>query len=227
MPHPEPHVNRYIREAPPSLQREGQGKTGEMFIWETREADITVKCACKVCNNGWMDRLDKATERVFLSAAVKGEACRVDDLAEQYELARWCSLIAVLMSQTQRNPTVENQTAAAVRQGAVPVGVRIWTFRTEPRGSGHVYWAVGSKRQDLGHASDVNAYFVTFGLNHFGAQVFMPTSRTPVGLKFQRGRNERVLRRLWPSPEQPFVWPPPTIPWDDNLTRLINAFTPQ
>jgi hypothetical protein len=219
MPHPEPYVHRHVRE--------GKGGKGEMRIWKKRESDLKVNCACSACNGGWMDRLDKAAERLFLDAAVRGEACRLDHPAEQEELARWCTLVAVLTSQTQRTPTVENLTAQVVRQGNVPEGLQIWTFRTEPKGTGNIYWSVGKEWRGLpGGASDANAYFVTFGIEHFVAQVFVPTVRTPKGIKFERGRNAAILSQLWPLSGRPFLWPPKTIPWDRNLTNLINAFTP-
>jgi hypothetical protein len=146
--------------------------------------------------------------------------------AEQHELTRWCSLVAVLTSQTQRAPTVENETAQAVRQGDVPEGVQVWTFMTEPQGTGNVYWSVGKELRHLpGGASDANAYFVTFGIEHLVAQVFLPTTRTPKGIKFERGRNGAILSQLWPPTGQSFLWPPKTVPWDSNLTNLINAFT--
>jgi hypothetical protein len=71
-----------------------------------------------------------------------------------------------------------------------------------------------------------NAYFTTFGVNHFVAQVFMPTRQTFPGVGFQRkGYDEMgIQRRLWPSTLMLTVWPPPvSVAWEE-LPELANSF---
>jgi len=228
MPHPDPYVHHRIGQ--------GQGGEGEIRIWAKDESDLKVNCACGPCNSRWMNRLDLSSEKLFLDVAVRGQPCRLDDPAEQQELARWCCVIAVLTSQTQAAPTVDEQTAQTLRQGNVPKGAWIWTAKTaprgtgsDPRGTGRVCWTVGMQWRDLpGGGRDSNAYFVTFGIEHLVVQVFLPTARTPEGLRFERGRNNAALSQLWPPSGKPFTWPPKTtIPWDVNLGKLITAFTNQ
>ena len=57
--------------------------------WSQMEADFKVKCACRDCNAGWMNRLDHAAEDVFLTRAAIGLEVRVGKSADKATIALW------------------------------------------------------------------------------------------------------------------------------------------
>jgi hypothetical protein len=202
-----------------------RGAHGFERSWSKGEADIKVKCACERCNSGWMDRLDHEAEDVFLTHAAIGYPVTLSRTEDQQTVARWCSLIAALVDQTQAHPTVEPATHEAVYHGEVPARTLIWLLRTEPPPFTVTAWAEPRGWQMAsGSNPPRDAYFITFGVSHLVAQVFIPTERTPQAIEFDRTANAPILRQLWPRPLTPLRWPPPqTIPWA-QLPELAEAF---
>lgn len=201
-----------------------RGDGGFDVAWAKAEADVKVKAVCESCNGDWMHRLDLAAEDLFVTLAATGYDVRLGLLAEQETLARWCSLIAVLLDQTQARPLLGPTVHRAVYHGRVPAGVHVWMLRTEPP-----EWQVSvfaeSRTWELRQASgDVaHAYFATFGINHLVAQVFVPGDAVPA-LTFDRTGNHGILRQLWPSTLAPFLWPPPLSIAYEDLPKLADAF---
>jgi hypothetical protein len=218
-PGSDPYRHRHVR----------RGEGGHEKTWSKDEADIKVRCVCETCNGGWMDQLDHAAEDLFLTQAATGFDVRLERESDKAVLARWCSLVAALLDQTQAEPVLDASAHRPIYNGCIPDGVFIWLFRTEPPPS--QVSVVGESRTwklELASrpAEEGNAYFTTFGVNHFVAQVFMPTSKTFPGIGFQRkGYDEMgIQRRLWPSTLMTTVWPPPmSVAWEE-LPELANSF---
>ncbi len=214
MPGDNPYIHHH--------EREGRGGDFETW-WQKNESDLKVRCACGPCNSGWMDRLDHAAEETFLNAAVAGTPTTLTKFSDQQLLARWCALIGVLFSQAQANPVLGHQQARVVKNGGIPARTRVWALSTTPPafvawGSAKT-WGMGDPAHD-----QPDAYFVTFGVNHFIAQVFIPTDRTPEEIAFDRSRNAHILNQLWPSSLTTFAWPPSqSVSWEDT-PDLAKAF---
>lgn len=193
--------------------------------WSKDEPDIKVNAACNGCNSGWMERLDRKAEAIFLDQASRGYPVRLSLLADRETLARWCLLVATLCDQTQGAPVIPGSVHTAVCNGDIPDGVRIWGFRTIPPPFAiavRVENRTWNVERSSGPAGD--AYFVTFVVGHFVAQAFVPTERTPKGLSLLRTVNMTICRELWPALLTPLVWPPQlSTPWD-QLNELANAF---
>ncbi|HEX6699393.1 MAG TPA: hypothetical protein VF101_01545 [Gaiellaceae bacterium] len=99
--------------------------------WSKKEADFKVRCACKGCNSGWMDRLDRAAERIFATDAARGRETKVERLADRKTLARWCCLVAILWDQKQKPPRLGPDVHRAVFDGEIPDGTGIWLVSVE------------------------------------------------------------------------------------------------
>jgi hypothetical protein len=197
--------------------------------WSMSAADFKVNCACKTCNNGWMDRLDHAAEDIFATAAAIGYPARVERVADKFTVALWCTLIAILFDQAQAWARVSPHVHEALYRGDMPDGVWIWLARTDP-GADALIADASVKDMTLvheprkGNLREGHAYFITFRVYHLVAQGVIATERTPEGIEFERVNNRAVLRRLWPDVLTPLVWPPPqSLPWE-QMEAFKSAF---
>jgi hypothetical protein len=171
-----------------------------------------------------LDRLDHDAEDLFLTRAVLGHPAKLGLQKEKETVARWCVLVAVLFDQMKRVPTLDADVHKALYGGAVPDGTRIWLTRTDPPPGSLKIWGEPREWRLKDGTQPLNAYFMTFGINHLIVMVFVPTKRTPQGIEFEVGRNVAILRVLRPDTLMPFIWPPPqTLPWD-QVEELKNAF---
>jgi hypothetical protein len=178
-----------------------------------------------------MDRLDHAAEDMFLTSAVLGREARITNPVDKETLARSCALIAVLFDQSQAPPRLDRQVHHSLYAGRVPHGARVWLAHTDPTGEAPLAW--GSAKDMVlsvgtggGNVDESDAYFITFGVGRFVAQVFIPTVRTTEGIEFQRFSSEANLHELWPDVLTPLIWPPPqTLPWDQmkDFTRAFQT----
>jgi hypothetical protein len=201
-------------------QRERDGRTFDP--WRTSQADLKVKCVCGYCNSRWMNRLDHDAEAVFLNAAVRGERVTLADAADWELVARWALKIAVMFDQTQKRPIVDQSIHHLLyTDRLVPSGVIVWLASTVPpdnRAYGHPHSLA------IGAPDKPNAYLATFGVQHFVAQVFVPSPELPQ-LAFERGQNADIIRQLWPPPRiEPFVWPPPRYIFWDSMRDFAGSF---
>jgi integrase len=177
-------------------QRRGYWPNDEKQVnWPSRGPDIKVRRAvCRECNSGWMNELDHAAEAVFATRAAMGVPVQLVAKADKTTVARWCSLVAILFD-CASEVRLGRATYDALYTGGVPDGTAIWLGGRMPeRGWGTL--AFGSTKQlllvgdvlapaqrDRDHGS---AYFVTFGVGHFFAQVLMPTPDTRAGAQIER-----------------------------------------
>jgi hypothetical protein len=89
--------------------------------------DITVRCVCKQCNNGWMSRMEDRA-RPHLVPLMHGSATRLQPEALAV-ISAW-TYKTVLMIQEQAAPATPLIPREAyhhlMREGSPPLGVRIW-----------------------------------------------------------------------------------------------------
>jgi hypothetical protein len=178
---------------------------------------------CARCNDGWMEKLDYAAEDVFLTHACLGYPVKLGSMADKAVLGRWCALIATLMDQTLRPPTLPNRHHQTLYGGDVPEEMQTWLFRTEPPADRDVIW-MSSRHLSLtvrGRRSGVlntfDYYFATFGIQQLVCHVAVPTGLTPTDSSFLR-RPDGFAKVAWPAPLTPLIWPPPeTLSWDDAM----------
>jgi hypothetical protein len=196
----------------------------ENVEWNTRTADLKVKAVCARCNDGWMEGLDLAAEAVFLTHAVLGHIpLKLNRMSEKETLARWCALVATLLDQATQS-TLPNRVHDALYAGDVPEDMQAWIFRTVPPEGKDVAWsatrhltitAVG-RETGVTHVRDV--YVATFGIKQFVAQVIQPTEADILGGGLSPQGGGAFMRRIWPAPFTPLIWPPPeALRWEDAM----------
>jgi hypothetical protein len=193
--------------------------------WEKRKPDLKVNSVCVDCNSGWMNRLDHDAEDLFLTEAALGLAIKLTRHRDKKILARWCALVGALCDQTQDEPTLTTTVHRSIYDGEVPDGTLIWLLRTVPPPWEATGWALAREMQlKLPTFHNPHAYLVTFGINHFVAQVVVLPKGASEIVTIDRSRNASLLRQLWPPPLTPFFWPPPeTLRWD-QIEVLADTF---
>src|SRR5438067_11584820 len=68
--------------------------------WPAKDFDWAPGAACEPCNNLWMDKIDRAAERL-IEPMVIGQRATIRSFHDQKALARWVSQVAILMDQMQ------------------------------------------------------------------------------------------------------------------------------
>ena len=207
----------------------GRGFNAE---WRTERADFKVNCACGECNAGWMNDLDHAAEGVFVTAAAKGHEVKLPSLADKLTTARWCVLIAILFDQAQAEPRIDADFHRAFFLGDIPDGVGVWLAHVMPEEDAPAAFASIKdmvSEDDDGDALLPPAYFLTFGIHHFAAQVMIPLAGPPARDGVRRHLREGNLKQLWPDLLTPLVWPPPNaVAWSemDDFARSFETYEP-
>jgi hypothetical protein len=199
--------------------------------WPAVAADFQVKRACARCNSDWMEKLDRAAEDAFLTRAAIGLDAKLVKPADKKVVARWCSLIAILFDQAQAVPRVGETVPTSLYAGEVPEGARVWLAQMQPNdGTPHAFaFAKDMKLSTPGKVGEEDidqgeAYFITFGVGHFVAQVFIPTEETAEDIELNRHMNAALIKQLWPDLILPFVWPPPLALPGQQLEDFARAF---
>ena len=110
-----------------------QSQTEAQFGVESEEVrwlgpEITVKCVCQECNNGWMNKLEIAAKPVLASL--------INDLAlplsrsEQSTLSRWSIKTAMVFEMTSGKKFYSQDEQEELRtSGALPPHTRVWFGR--------------------------------------------------------------------------------------------------
>jgi hypothetical protein len=173
-----------------------------------------------------MDELDHEAEQVFVTQAALGNDVRLGRSSDQRTLARWCCLIGMLFDQTQKKPLLTTEEHATLYRGDIPPRTQIWLLHTNPPALWNEAWGT-TRTWELRHHSDpeapFEAYFVTFGVNHLVAQVFIPPKGLP-SLAMSQEWMRPFVRHLWPPSVEAFRWPAPSsMPWK-LLPDLAEAF---
>jgi hypothetical protein len=200
--------------------------------WRTERADFKVNCACDRCNAGWMNDLDHAAESIFVTAAAKGHEIKLASLDDKFTLARWCVLIAILFDQAQAGPRIAADFHRAFYRGEIPDGVAIWLAQVVPDDQAPAAFASIKDMVSEDEEGDPllpPAFFLTFGIGRFVAQVMIPLAAAPERSGARRHLAEGTLKQLWPDLLTPLVWPPPNAVASaamDDFARSFQTYEP-
>lgn len=179
--------------------------------WKQLRPELTVRCVCVSCNNGWMSDLENET-KPLLEPMMRGERTLLD-LATQARLTLWLVKTAMVLEAVDQ-PPLRGYTGAecsALRTlSAVPYRTSVW-----------VSWATdsaflfSSKTRHVADATTdrITGIATTVGFGHFAAQVFtirVPghvVATTSVTAKARRGPWDQATVRIWPSQLTTESWP--------------------
>jgi hypothetical protein len=206
--------------------------------WSKKEADFKVKCACQGCNEGWMERLDRAAEDLFATDAARGRPAKVEPMADRKTIARWCCLVAILWDQKQKPPRLGPEAHQAVFNGEVPEGAGVWLAATaaptpsDPLIYGHPRdWHRPELREQVEAARQegrfdldlIEGYWITFGVGQLLAQTYIPLKDEADFIPLYRRGNWAILRQLWPDTLMALVWPPPELLSRDQVLAFAKS----
>ncbi len=207
----------------------GQGVENELGI-------VLDDRVCERCNNGWMKRLDDRVAK-FMAPSLDSEANVSLSLAQQLQLARWATKVALLLALWFHDqPRVRD--VALVELNYVPANnfTRLYKNSTMLPEHTHVWigavapWVPVSEcmvtSEGVHGALGSVGYYTAFRLRRMvffvvGASI---TYAHPLDKWLDAERlvgQPQTMLRIWPPLEPVIHWPPPNRLEAEQLTRLV------
>lgn len=174
---------------------EGPPDSGILREWRACGPDVKAKDICVPCNNGWMERLERAA-RPMLKPLILGEPCALSTLDGKL-LTRWFLKTSVML-----------ELAGSQGQRTIPTAVERWVYEDRTPTEGVALW-LGSARRPHGAASGGRSAETRLGaeppcpawmfviiLGRLVLAAIGEVARTPV----LDGPLAGALCRVWPTP---------------------------
>ena len=193
-----------------------QHRTRSVFRVKTRSGDprsLSVRCACRVCNNGWMSHLQELAKPIVTPMALGKPV--VLDAHRQIHVATWAAMVTMTsdfddpamsaISQTQRDYLFV--------QGLPPQSLRVWIGHMPP-GLWRPRWirhpiAIADTDEEAARGHRV---LNTLTSTHVIGQLFLHifSCLFPDILLGWRlpPRADVRLHQIWPLQRELVVWPP-------------------
>lgn len=197
--------------------------------WPAKEFAMAPGAACAPCNGGWMDEVDRAAERI-VEPMVIGQKTRIRFFHDHTAVARWVSLVAILIDQTQIQQVVPSEIPTKFYADREPLaGMVIWLARTRMDWFIEAWqraWVLTTSA-DPESPSRPNMCLFTFRIVNLVVQALVPLERGGVTYGVRRGEESMTfLRQLWPSRYTAVSWPPAVSIRPDTLESFAKSFEP-
>lgn len=197
--------------------------------WPADEFDMAPGAACDPCNSGWMDKVDRAAERV-VEPMVIGRKATIRRYDDQKAVARWITQVAILIDQTQIKQVVPDDFAKRFYADREPAaGMIAWLAGTRTEWIVEAWersWIL-STGPDSVPPDRPNMCLFTFRIVNLVVQAVIPLDdEARCAFVFDRGENMKFVKQLWPSRFTPVSWPPQAIISPDTLWRFSRSFEP-
>jgi hypothetical protein len=175
--------------------------------------------ACPKCNGGWMNDLDHAAEKLFLTAAALGRPTGSLDPLGRQVVAHWASVVAALFDQCQNPPRLTADHHRTIHRGSPPRGTRVWVAATSPPPGA---MPAEVKAQDIAHPLDdepdgdrAPGFFLTVRIRSLIMQILVPLDEQAERFRFSRANTPEGLVELWPEVTGPLYWPPQLLTFEE------------
>lgn len=187
-------------------------RRGKESSWRVLEPELTVRCVCRQCNNGWMSQLESQA-KPFLQPLLMGENCYLD-MSGQATVALWSMKTAMVLEaldQPEQRAYTQLERDRLRTLSAIPWRTSVWLAASVDRS-----FFLSSKNRHLGEGPNpIPGVSITIAFAHAVLQVL--TIRVPedVGPKtivttgVRRGPWDRASLRIWPDQSVQLQWPPP------------------
>lgn len=214
-----PHATSFTNTRASELRQEVPVNT-----WVSSGADVVVRCVCAECNNGWMNDLDQAAEKM-VNAMCRGEVrVRVEGPALPL-FAAWAMKMALVM-ECLLTPMVVPQEVRDrfYRERTPPPGVRVWVATMEAwDGETRTTPMTLVSAPEMGTVDQ--AYLVTFRVLHLVVQVLVPLAE---GVQPEHDEWGQLHSELaWPRTEPlefPLLPGERMLESDEDYFRLSESF---
>jgi hypothetical protein len=195
---------------PPSLTEAQFGPEGAVVSWVGPE--ITVSCLCRVCNSGWLSRLETEAKPI-LTPLIHDIAVPLDRAVQEI-LARWSVKTAMVFDATKRRRFYGDSERRALRAtSTLPPFTGVWLGRY---GQSNLLCGEGrhldeNKSRDRNPFAD--GYATTFVVRRLVIQL-ATIPRKPefdafdAKLHLAPGPWDKSLIQVWPTAAQSAKWPP-------------------
>jgi hypothetical protein len=196
--------------------------------WPARDFDWAPGAACDPCNSGWMDKIDRAAERI-IEPMVIGQRATIRAFQDQKAVATWVSQVVILMDQMQVSQAILPEMHRRFYEDQEPFEeLVIWLARAPLRWSIEGWqraWLIAPGAPVVGRVRP-NMGLFTFRIVNLAVQALVPLDKTGLGFRVNRGENMRFLKQLWPSRYTPVSWPPRFTISEETLWDFAREFEP-
>jgi hypothetical protein len=198
--------------------------------WPAKQFDMAPGAACKGCNEGWMDDIDRAAEQI-VEPMVIGHKATIRRFIDQEAVARWVTQVVILIDQTQIVQVVPPEIPRRFYADKKPLaGMVIWLARTRPEWGIEAWqrsWVVSSG-SDPEPPERPNMCLFTFRIVNLVVQALVPLEHGfAQTILVRRGDKARkFLKQLWPSLYTPVSWPPAVAITLETLEDFARSFEP-
>jgi hypothetical protein len=194
--------------------------------WPAEDFGMAPNAACRDCNSGWMDQVDRAAEQI-VEPMVLGHKATIRRYLDQKAVARWISQVAILCDESQFQQVIPAEMRHAFYLDKEPLpGMLVWLARTVSGWSVEMWvraWLV-TRGAEPRTTDRPNLYLVTFRVIELVVQALVPLDGTT--WHADRSGNMRHLRKAWPSTYTPVSWPPAAVLPAEDLDTFAKSFEP-
>jgi len=211
---------------PSEVHAERGGK--KLKPWRTLQPELTIRCVCRGCNNGWMSQLEQAAQPV-LQPLIAGQSVSLDETG-QAVVARWAVKTAMVLEAVDPREKRIYEAAQCARFracGAIPWRTTIWLAASVDSAS-----FMSTKNRHLGEpAHEIVGASTTMAFGHIAIQVLtmqVPEDvgpQTVVTTMVRRGPWDQLTRQVW-STRAPVTWPPAMgVSGEEGLDAFADRFS--
>jgi hypothetical protein len=183
----------------------------ETRSWSVLQPELTVRCVCRSCNNGWMSQLESQT-KPLLQPLLMGEHSSLDP-ADQAILALWCmkpAMVLEALDKPELRAYTQRERERLRTVSAIPWRTAMWLA-----GSVDQSFFLSGKNRHLGEASNpIPGSSITMVFAHVALQVLTIRVPADVGPKtlvttaVRSGPWDRSTVKIWPGQSAKIDWPP-------------------
>lgn len=204
-------TDQFKSSKPCNAQLERHGT--KVNVWHVHQPELTVRCVCQSCNNGWMSELESQTKN-FLQPLLMGEN-RVLDISGQTTIALWSlktAMVLEALDQSRQRAYTQQECEQLRRLSVIPWRTSVWLATS-------VDWSLflSSKNRHMRteDTNDISGVSITIALAHVVVQVL--TIRVPpevrpstrVTTNVRRGPWDKATVQIWPVQAALVSSPPP------------------
>jgi hypothetical protein len=201
---------------------------GQLSDWAMNKPKLPVKWVCKLCNNGWMSRMESKTKSIMES--ILDDKVNEMDSSGQSTLGVWAVKTAMVLEALDLDR--ERFYSAAEREQmrksqSVPHHTSVWIAKCVSHK--HIY----SAAKNLSTTDGVRAFAVTMAFDFLAFQVV--TVKKPNGIpthvdvtyEVSDGPWDEILVPVWPVSKIPRKWPAAKgLNGDVGLNALTERLSP-
>jgi hypothetical protein len=208
----------------------------QMNEWKQTSLEMTAKCVCAQCNNGWMSDIEEYTQPI-LSPLIRDTVTRrflTDE--DQGAIAVWAILRSVVFDSQMLKPKqywLDSERAQFMATLEPPANTHVW-LASFPGNFGAVHHVHSRVSNDKVRAFEVvngfvgQAAFQVFHWRGWPSPHLKLGTRTVLNLnKLSRPEWRNLAIQIWPSPSRRISWPPPAHLTNHSANALMDRLVPR